>query len=434
MIKIKDLEWFCPQPFMNTLVYRTAAPQSCCVLKQWPKGPIKQKYGTSNPIELHNEEEYSNFRNEFLNGGGPLTEKYCEVCIEQEKHSSQSHRNIYLEKFTNEWGEYSEHFENLEEYINTDMSEPNFKFMEYVAPSNFCNLRCNMCGPYNSSSLAKENKDIGLYDAYGMEPFKNKTLIKQKDNVEEYADILKNLVELKLVGGETLAIKENYDLIKLAVDMGVSKNMSLKITTNGTLTPKFDGKDVFDYIPHFKDCSMTISIEFWGNKNNYLRFPSKWEVIIKNARKFADCPRTRIVFATTVNALTIGYLPEIAYGVYGLRDEYDSWSGIINENGFTYNLWHWASGSLVWGDGNQYAVTAIPLDIRETYMYKYFEYGDFLREEYVEWQKLYDYLENMPFDEELHKEMMKDIQVRDKHRGTCLTDIFPEWEPYYEKL
>ena len=28
--------------------------------------------------------------------------------------------------------------------------------------------------------------------------------------------------------------------------------------------------------------------------------------------------------------------------------------------------------------------------------------------------------------------MMKDIQVRDKHRGTCLTDIFPEWEPYYE--
>jgi len=32
------------------------------------------------------------------------------------------------------------------------------------------------------------------------------------------------------------------------------------------------------------------------------------------------------------------------------------------------------------------------------------------------------------------KEMMTDIQLRDKHRGTCLTDVFPEWEPYYEKL
>ena len=40
----------------------------------------------------------------------------------------------------------------------------------------------------------------------------------------------------------------------------------------------------------------------------------------------------------------------------------------------------------------------------------------------------------MPFDEELHKEMMTDIQLRDNHRGTCLTDVFPEWKPYYEKL
>ena len=93
------------------------------------------------------------------------------------------------------------------------MTEPKFLTMEYVAPSNYCNLRCNMCGPYNSSSLAKENQDIGLYNNYGMENFQDKSLIKETDNVEDYADILKNLVELKLVGGETLAIKENYDLI-----------------------------------------------------------------------------------------------------------------------------------------------------------------------------------------------------------------------------
>ena len=49
MTKIKDLEWFCPQPFMNTLVYRTVAPLSCCVLKTGPKGKIKRKYGTTDP-------------------------------------------------------------------------------------------------------------------------------------------------------------------------------------------------------------------------------------------------------------------------------------------------------------------------------------------------------------------------------------------------
>ena len=168
---------------------------------------------------------------------------------------------------------------------------------------------------------------------------------------------------------------------------------------------------------------MTVSIEFWGKKNDYIRFPSKWEVILENARKFADCPRTIVMFASTVNALTIGYLPEIADGVYELRKEYES-----------DDMWNWASGSLVWGDGNQYAVTSIPLDIRELYMNNYFECGDFMKEQFTTWEKLYNYLQDMPFDEELHKEMMTDIQLRDKHRGTCLTDIFPEWKPYYEKL
>ena len=105
MTKIKDLKWFCPQPFTNTHVYGLGAPQSCCVLKKWPKNRIKRKYGTTDPVELHNKDEYANFRNEFLNGDGPLIQKNCQVCIEQEKHSSISHRQIYLEKFTKDNGQ-----------------------------------------------------------------------------------------------------------------------------------------------------------------------------------------------------------------------------------------------------------------------------------------------------------------------------------------
>ena len=73
-------------------------------------------------------------------------------------------------------------------------------------------------------------------------------------------------------------------MMQRTIDLGVSKNIVLKITTNGTLTPKFDGKDIFHYIPYFRGCSMTVSIEFWGERNNYLRFPSKWDVIINNVK------------------------------------------------------------------------------------------------------------------------------------------------------
>ena len=48
--------------------------------------------------------------------------------------------------------------------------------------------------------------------------------------------------------------------------------------------------------------------------------------------------------------------------------------------------------------------------------------------------KLANYLTDMEWDEKLHKKMMIDVAKRDKFRGTCLTDVFPEWKPYYEKL
>ena len=433
MTKLKDLKWFCPQPFTNYVLYRDLAPSSCCVLKEWPRNKIKRKYKTNDPRKLHNKAEYADFRKEFLNGGGPLIKKHCQVCIEQEKHSGESHRKVYLEKFIGEYGEYNQYLEDLENYIDTDMTEPHILTMEYVAPNNFCNLRCNMCGPGNSSSLAKENIDIGLTNIFQMEKYKNNPLQKIKDNVEKYDDILINLAELKLVGGETLAIKNNYDMMQRTIDLGVSKNIVLKITTNGTLTPKFDGKDIFHYIPYFRRCSMTVSIEFWGERNNYLRFPSKWDVIINNAKRFVECPNTNVTFAATVNALNIGYMPEISCGVKELMSECDEPSVNLKET-FSFPKWSWASGSLVWGEGNEYAVTALPLDIREQYMEKYFDFGSKIIEDHNNFQKLYAYMEEMPFDEKLHKEMMTNVQLRDKHRGTCLVDVFPEWEPYYEKL
>ena len=64
MNKIEDMEWFCTETFMNTLVYRIVAPMSCCVMKEWPKGALKRKYETADPKKLHNKDEYLNFRNE----------------------------------------------------------------------------------------------------------------------------------------------------------------------------------------------------------------------------------------------------------------------------------------------------------------------------------------------------------------------------------
>ena len=423
MSKLKDLKWFCPQPFMNAVVNHDRVTKPCCVLKRWPNGKIK-KSGKTSVMDVHQSQLMKDFRKEFLEGSGPLTEKFCLVCKEQEKHSkTESHRLMYVDKFDEDHGEYKEHTTALEEYIDTDHSEPFYLTMEYNAPNNFCNLKCNMCGPFNSSTYAKENEAIGITEGKGMKNhwLAGRTWVNEEDDMNQYTDVLKNLIELKLVGGETLALPQNYEMMDKAIEMGVSKQMRLVLTTNATLTPKM-GKhgDVFDYVPHFKDCQMNVSIECWGEKNNYIRFPSKWEKIMENVERFSKMPRTKILFATCVSSLTIGYLHEVAEGVDALIEKQPD---IFKE---------FATGSLVIGGDNLYTVTAIPLDIRDLYLKRIYEHApERLTKTFM---KLAKYLTDMPFDESLHNRMMIDVAKRDKFRGTVLTDVFPEWEPYYEKL
>ena len=260
--KLEEYEWFCPQPFMNIVTDVFGSIKPCCVIKGHNVWPDIDWNDDLTIEEYSKSDKLKQFRKEILQGGGPTVDSNCEVCIEQEKHSPESHRRTYNRYIENQKPKLKK---ELEDYLETDMDTPFVRTMEWIAPSNFCNLRCHMCGPFNSSSIARENQKIGIPTT------SQKRLVVYKDDdkaesfIQECDDfIIDNLVELKLTGGETLAIKYNYDLIKRVVDRGLAKDMDLRITTNGTLTPKFDGKDIFDYIPEFKNCFINISIEGWG--------------------------------------------------------------------------------------------------------------------------------------------------------------------------
>ena len=141
---------------------------------------------------------------------------------------------------------------------------------------------------------------------------------------------------------------------------------------------------------------------------------------MENVKRFSKMPRTEILFATCVSSLNVGYLHEVADGV----------DNLIQSDPYTYN--DFATGSLVIGGDNLYTIATIPEDIRELYINKF--YNEAKPQHTKTFMKLISYLTETPFDKDLHDRMIIDVAKRDKYRGTCLTDIFPEWKPYYEKL
>jgi len=87
-----------------------------------------------------------------------------------------------------------------------------------------------------------------------------------------------------------------------------------------------------------------------------------------------------------------------------------------------------AIDNLVYGENEIYSIVSVPPEIREQYLEKY--YRDYRKET----DTIITYLENIEYDKSQMIRMLQDIKDRDKYRGTCLTDLFPEWRNYYEKL
>ena len=224
--------------------------------------------------------------------------------------------------------------------------------------------------------------------------FNNKGHFKKEENFDDIDNILKTLSELTLAGGETLAIPKYYELMDHIIGLGVSRNIKLIIITNATLVPTIDEMTILDYIPYFKSVNFLVSIEFWGEKNDYLRYGSKWQDIVNNVKLFKE-HGGNICWNPTISALNIGYLNEVP------EDENYSFINMVD-------------------DAEIYSIKSIPPDIKEMYLEKNNP------------ANIDNLIRNTVWDEDKMKAMLLDISVRDKLRNTNFIDIFPEWSPYID--
>jgi radical SAM protein with 4Fe4S-binding SPASM domain len=208
---------FCIRPFNSTVISTDGSLSPCCRIKR-KNFNIK----TSTIAEYWNNKYISQLRKKFLNNERP---KECESCWNEENNKFESHR--LKSNF-----EYKAIFKNNYEKNLKLIKKNNLSYPEDIEFSitNICNLSCQMCSGKYSSKLLIENNHLNL------ENLKQDNYNFNDKMDKEIQEILKHDLELlNLRGGEPLVNKNIINLIEKLTVMNKAKNMTLHITTNGTI-------------------------------------------------------------------------------------------------------------------------------------------------------------------------------------------------------
>lgn len=426
---------FCPLPWIHLATRPNGDVRVCCTANASGAGIIDDKQvgllqtPSGNNLNLRdysldqvwNSDYMRNIRLDMLSNKIP---KSCNKCFEEEAKGITSKRQwetvVWKERIN---------LENIVGKMYPDGSMPlEIPYFD-LRLGNMCQLACIMCSPHDSSSWIKQHK-------LQFTQYKDKDLINDQiwdDRNRDYVwyqkgtfiDSIKNqaqhIKELYFAGGEPLLIPEHYKILEFMVASGNAKNCVLRYNSNGLELPQ----KLFDLWKYFKQVKFNFSIDAFDQKNDYIRYPSRWQDIVSNLKILDNTPNNIIVnIACAVQALNVLTIPDLIH-----------WKKTSNFK--KINLPPYGAGLI--GTHLVYLpsylnVRVLPYHLKQKVKCRIDEFcaqesnnKEFINNAYgyTRWQGLIQYMFAEDWSHKLP--MLKEyIEVTDRTRGTNFFEVFPE--------
>ncbi len=271
--------------------------RTCCIARERVHDENGKPYtlGETSVRDIFHSEYYRNIRQAIRSGGMPAN---CEPCWQDERNGKKSKREIY-----NEYAEWR--------YGPIDWdNEPDMPEDFQLILSTTCNLKCRSCNPGYSSKWVKEADERGL-------PYVKESVNVSLDDMQnsrfwtEINDWLPHIKYLEVMGGEPLYMKEFRQFVDKLVADGISKNVHLNFSTNGTtLNKTFMNK----MLKNFASVGFNVSIDSAVKKRfEYLRHGADWNEVRDNLDYYHELhvnKQAHVGITCTVTALNVMYLAE----------------------------------------------------------------------------------------------------------------------------
>jgi len=312
----------CPLPFIHLATRPNGDVRVCCTANASGAGIIDikdaglVKEGTENLNlkthtigEIWNSQYMKNIRLAMLSNKIPTS---CEKCFKEEAQGIKSKRNWE----TQVWSERLD-LKSIVDQTAGDGSLPvSIPYFD-LRLGNLCQLKCIMCSPHDSSSWIKDWKV--QYPKYKIQELKQDqswnvdfdyTWYQKGTFLKDMRSNAYNIRELYFAGGEPLLIPEHYKILEFMVETGAAKLCVVRYNSNGLELPE----KLFELWKHFKEVKFNFSVDSIEARNDYIRYPSKWNDVVANIIRLDDTPNNITVnIACAVQLLNILNITELVH-------------------------------------------------------------------------------------------------------------------------
>ena len=257
---------FCIIPWAHTRINPDGGLVPCCKISA--DFPIKN----IDDIEDFSKDWWNNapmqqLRSDLAQG---IQTKHCNRCWKDESAGKSSLRQEYNKRLAKHTK-----LRNISEsstYIAEDLP-----IALDLNLSNICNYKCLMCGPMYSSKIQTERKQnqVKFKSLDFLLPLVNYDFDwPNKDKFQTFfKNVMPNLREIELKGGEPLLIKDAILAIKSVENKKVS---TVAMTTNGSV--KFND-DFVEQLKQFQKIWLCVSVDGILEHGEYVRYGSHWPTV-----------------------------------------------------------------------------------------------------------------------------------------------------------
>lgn len=147
-----------------------------------------------------------------------------------------------------------------------------------------CNLRCRMCGPkYSTKWVDMIQNNPPIIQTQQFDPYDENKPFKQFSVYDILHDKdLTRLQTVKFLGGEPFVSQQITDLFNYLNDLKIIHNIDFQTNTNCTMFPE----KLVKQLSKFRRIVVTLSIDGYGDLNDYIRDGRPWKSIIESLDKW----------------------------------------------------------------------------------------------------------------------------------------------------